>query len=74
MGEHGQRPKDATAFLIAEAFYPGLLALVGETERALGLVRNYHTIWRRYGGLPEFYNIQTHKVHNDRAQYPIRPE
>ena len=56
--------KTLPLFSSLEAFYPGLLALAGDIEQASHIVRNYHQIWRKYGSLPEFYNIMTHEVHN----------
>lgn len=43
--------KTLPLFSSLEAFYPGVLVLVGSLGQAIKLVDNYHSIWRRYGGL-----------------------
>lgn len=43
--------KTLPLFSSLEAFYPGVLVLVGSLEQAIKLVDNYHSIWRRFGGL-----------------------
>ncbi|CAF0856710.1 unnamed protein product [Brachionus calyciflorus] len=66
--------KTLPLFSSLEAFYPGVLVLTGNLDQALKLVENYHSIWRQYGSLPEFFNIQTNTIHNNREAYPLRPE
>ena len=66
--------KTLPLFSSLEAFYPGLLTLTGDLEHATKLINSYHKIWRKFGGLPEFYNIQTDSIHSNRENYPLRPE
>lgn len=66
--------KTLPLFSSLEAFYPGLLVLSGDLEQALKLIESYNLIWRQFGGLPEFFNIQTNKIHANRDSYPLRPE
>ncbi|RNA32625.1 ER degradation-enhancing alpha-mannosidase 2 isoform X1 [Brachionus plicatilis] len=66
--------KTLPLFSSLEAFYPSVLILVGNLQQAIKLIDNYHTIWRQYGGLPEFFNIQSNTIHNNREAYPLRPE
>jgi mannosidase alpha-like ER degradation enhancer 2 len=48
--------------------------LTGDLKQAVQVFQNYHKIWRKYGGLPEFYNIQSNTIHSNRDAYPLRPE
>lgn len=66
--------KTLPLFSSLEAFYPGLLTLTGDLKQAISIFHNYHKIWRKYGSLPEFYNIQTNQIHSNRESYPLRPE
>ena len=40
-----------------EAFWPGLLSLVGDHRSALKSLRNYHSLWRKFGFIPEFLDV-----------------
>jgi mannosidase alpha-like ER degradation enhancer 2 len=66
--------KTLPLFSSLEAFYPGLLTLVGNLAQATKLLDSYHTVWRQYGSLPEFLNIQSNTIHSNRESYPLRPE
>ncbi len=66
--------KSLPLFSSLDAYYPGLLTLVGDLEQARKTLLNYHLIWRQYGSLPEFYNVQIGGVHSNRETYPLRPE
>lgn len=59
-------------FQSLEAYWPGLLSLVGEIEQALKTLYNYHQVWKQYGFTPEFYDIP--HSHVKREGYPLRPE
>uniref|UniRef100_A0A0N5BJW6 alpha-1,2-Mannosidase n=1 Tax=Strongyloides papillosus TaxID=174720 RepID=A0A0N5BJW6_STREA len=61
-------------FQSLEAFYPGLLALVGDVENAKSIMLNYNHILRQYGVPPEFYNLNKFEAHSGREGYPLRPE
>ncbi len=41
--------KTLPLFSSLEAFYPSLLTLVGDLDRAIQVVDNYHLIWRQFG-------------------------
>lgn len=61
-------------FQSLEAFWPGLLSLVGDLENARKSLYNYHQIWREYGFTPEFYEVVHGRAHPKRDGYPLRPE
>ena len=66
--------KTLPLFASLDAFYPGMLTLVGNLDQAIKTAKKYHEIWRQYGSLPEFFNINTQSVHGNREAYPLRPE
>ncbi|XP_014661702.1 PREDICTED: ER degradation-enhancing alpha-mannosidase-like protein 2 [Priapulus caudatus] len=57
-----------------EAFWPGLLTLVGELDQAKKSLHNYHQVWKQFGFTPEFYNVPTNEARKNREGYPLRPE
>ncbi|TTI15329.1 ER degradation-enhancing alpha-mannosidase-like protein 2 [Bagarius yarrelli] len=61
-------------FQSLEAFWPGLQSLVGNVESATRTFHNYCTVWRQFGGLPEFYSIPQGYTVDKREGYPLRPE
>lgn len=61
-------------FQSLEAYWPGVLSLIGDTKNAMRSIHNYHTVWKQYGFLPEFYNIINAEAGNNRESYPLRPE
>lgn len=61
-------------FQSLEAYWPGVLSMVGETSLAMRTLRNYHSVWKQYGFLPEFYNIPNGETSVNRESYPLRPE
>ena len=55
-----------------QAFWPGLLVLNGDIEAAKEAHAGFFKIWRRFGALPEVFDLATRKsVHHS---YPLRPE
>uniref|UniRef100_A0A8C1GAJ3 alpha-1,2-Mannosidase n=1 Tax=Cyprinus carpio TaxID=7962 RepID=A0A8C1GAJ3_CYPCA len=44
-------------FQSLEAFWPGLQSLTGDISSATKTFHNYYSVWRQFGGLPEFYSI-----------------
>nr|KAF6329906.1 ER degradation enhancing alpha-mannosidase like protein 2 [Myotis myotis] len=44
-------------FQSLEAYWPGLQSLIGDIDNAMRTFLNYYTVWKQFGGLPEFYNI-----------------
>lgn len=62
-------------FQSLQAFWPGLLSLLGDINTAMKSLHNMHSIWKQYGFLPEFYNIPNSEAgNNNRDSYPLRPE
>lgn len=61
-------------FQSLEAFWPGVLSLIGDIEPAIKTFSKYHTVWSQYGFLPEFYNIPNAEATANRESYPLRPE
>ncbi|XP_069099993.1 ER degradation-enhancing alpha-mannosidase-like protein 2 isoform X2 [Pleurodeles waltl] len=61
-------------FQSLEAFWPGLQSLIGDTDNAMKTFHNYYTVWKQYGGLPEFYSITQGFTVDKREGYPLRPE
>ncbi|CAF3863708.1 unnamed protein product [Adineta steineri] len=69
-----QGRKTMPLFASLDAFYPGLLTLVGQLDRAKETLYAYHAMWRKYGGMPEFYNLVNQDCMQGREGYPLRPE
>lgn len=61
-------------FQSLEAYWPGVLTLVGDVNTAQRIVYNYHQVWKQFGFTPEFYNIPQSEAPNNREGYPLRPE
>ncbi|KAH1014236.1 hypothetical protein HUJ04_003100 [Dendroctonus ponderosae] len=61
-------------FQSLEAFWPGLLSLIGETSNAMKTLHNYHQVWQQYGFTPEFYYITQNEAGAGKESYPLRPE
>ena len=47
--------------------------MVGDIEKAMKSIHNYHQVWLQYGFTPEFYNIPKNEIHGTREGYPLRP-
>uniref|UniRef100_A0A8C2DKW7 alpha-1,2-Mannosidase n=1 Tax=Cyprinus carpio TaxID=7962 RepID=A0A8C2DKW7_CYPCA len=61
-------------FQSLEAFWPGLQSLTGDISSATKTFHNYYSVWRQFGGLPEFYSIPQGYTVDKREGYPLRPE
>ncbi|KAF5285491.1 hypothetical protein FQR65_LT13236 [Abscondita terminalis] len=61
-------------FQSLEAYWPGVLSLIGDTSSAMKTLYNYHQVWQQYGFTPEFYNIAQAEAGTNRENYPLRPE
>ncbi|XP_055912778.1 ER degradation-enhancing alpha-mannosidase-like protein 3 [Eupeodes corollae] len=61
-------------FQSLEAYWPGVLSLIGDISPAMKTLHTYHSVWRQYGFLPEFYNIPAAEAGSNRESYPLRPE
>ena len=66
----GKRTETTTGAL--DAFFPGLLALSGDLNRARALQDSMFKMWQVNGIEPEVYNYKTGKT--EHAGYPLRPE
>ncbi|XP_053950505.1 ER degradation-enhancing alpha-mannosidase-like protein 2 [Anastrepha ludens] len=61
-------------FQSLEAFWPGVLSMFGDIAPAMRTLVKYSSVWRKYGFLPEFYNIPLGEASPNREVYPLRPE
>lgn len=61
-------------FQSLESFWPGILSIVGDTGPAMRTMTRYISVWKKYGFLPEFFNIPTGEAAPNREVYPLRPE
>ncbi|KAM8720326.1 hypothetical protein ACLKA7_006379 [Drosophila subpalustris] len=61
-------------FQSLESFWPGILSIVGDTEPAMRTMTRYISVWKKYGFLPEFFNIPAGEASPNREVYPLRPE
>ncbi|XP_017490438.1 PREDICTED: uncharacterized protein LOC108378644 [Rhagoletis zephyria] len=61
-------------FQSLEAFWPGVLSMFGDIGPAMRTLIKYSTVWRKYGFLPEFFNIPLGEASANREVYPLRPE
>ncbi len=68
--ETGKRTATTTGAL--DAFFPAVLALDGDLDRARSLQDSMFKMWQANGIEPEVYNYKTGKV--EEAGYPLRPE
>lgn len=66
----GKRTSTTTGAL--DAFFPALLALDGDLNRARALQDSMFKMWQVNGIEPEVYNYRTGKT--EHAGYPLRPE
>lgn len=46
----------------------------GDSDTAMRIVQNYHSIWSQYGFTPEEYKLVTRHASSGRESYPLRPE
>lgn len=64
--------RTATTSGALDAFFPAVLALSGDLNRAIRLQDSSFKMWNVHGIEPEVYNYKTGKV--EHAGYPLRPE
>jgi mannosidase alpha-like ER degradation enhancer 2 len=48
-------------------------SLIGEIEKGMRSIHNYHQVWKQFGFTPEFYNIAKNDIYTNREGYPLRP-
>eukprot|EP00759_Apiculatamorpha_spiralis_P046234 PhF_6_TR42744/c0_g1_i1/m.64611/K10085/EDEM2; ER degradation enhancer, mannosidase alpha-like 2 len=56
------------------SFYAGSLSLVGDVTTAKQSVCAAHAAWRRYGAIPEGFNLWNGQASRGEYGYPLRPE
>lgn len=61
-------------FQSLDAYWPGVLSIVGDITSGMKSLHNYHQVWKQFGFTPEFYNIPQAEVGTNREGYPLRPE
>ncbi|MEK7725097.1 MAG: glycoside hydrolase family 47 protein [Acidobacteriota bacterium] len=64
--------RGATTYGALDAFFPGVLALGGDLERAKRLQDSGYKMWTKYGIEPEVFDYQ--KLEAVHAGYQLRPE
>lgn len=64
--------RTATTFGALDAFFPGVLALGGDLDRAKRLQESSLKMWTKHGIEPEVFDYQKMEVVH--AGYPLRPE
>lgn len=64
--------RTATTSGALDAFFPAVLVLDGDLNRARALQDSMFKMWQQHGVEPEVYNYRTGQV--EHAGYPLRPE
>jgi len=64
--------RTTTTYGALDAFFPAVLALSGDMDRAARLQASSLRMWRHYGIEPEEFNYRTQEVVS--PAYPLRPE
>ncbi|XP_047316787.1 alpha-mannosidase I MNS5 [Impatiens glandulifera] len=57
-----------------QAFWPGLQVLAGDVSGANSSHREFFSVWKKYGVLPERYLLDHQIIHPTEKYYPLRPE
>ncbi|KAM3179580.1 hypothetical protein ACTXT7_000315 [Hymenolepis weldensis] len=57
-----------------ESFWPGVLAMTGDMQEAKELLISYHSVWKKFGFLPEMFDFTSGTPLRSRSIYPLRPE
>ncbi len=73
-GHSGMRrgERTATTYGALDAFFPAVLALSGDVERAKRLQASSFKMWNKHGIEPEVYDYKADEVRH--PGYPLRPE
>eukprot|EP00795_Rhopilema_esculentum_P001392 gene1392-15803_t len=61
-------------FQSLDAYWPGLQTLLGDIGEASRTLFKYHSVWKKFGFTPEFYQIASTETFHGREGYPLRPE
>jgi mannosidase alpha-like ER degradation enhancer 2 len=57
-----------------QAFWPGLISMAGHVSEAKETLASMHSVWRKFGLIPEGFNFQLGAIQNGQQGYPLRPE
>uniref|UniRef100_A0A0R3T3R7 alpha-1,2-Mannosidase n=1 Tax=Rodentolepis nana TaxID=102285 RepID=A0A0R3T3R7_RODNA len=57
-----------------ESFWPGVLSMAGGIQEAKELLLSYHSVWKKFGFLPEMFDFVSGTPLRSRNIYPLRPE
>lgn len=69
--QHTEAQGSALLLLISASFV--FQSLLGNLDSAARTFQNYYSVWRQFGGLPEFYSIPQGYTVDKREGYPLRP-
>ena len=64
---------NSTVEILKEVFSILLQSLIGDIEKGMKTLHNYHQIWKQFGFTPEFYKIPNAEAQSNREGYPLRP-
>ncbi|GMS79020.1 hypothetical protein PENTCL1PPCAC_1195, partial [Pristionchus entomophagus] len=70
----GLTSHEGELFQSLEAFWPGMLTLIGDVGDAYRILMNYADLIEKYGFPPEFWDLKTKEPKGGRDAYPLRPE
>eukprot|EP00002_Diphylleia_rotans_P016763 TRINITY_DN3256_c0_g1_i7.p1 TRINITY_DN3256_c0_g1~~TRINITY_DN3256_c0_g1_i7.p1 ORF type:complete len:299 (-),score=37.87 TRINITY_DN3256_c0_g1_i7:1206-2102(-) len=57
-----------------QGFWPGVQVHIGRIQEASRTLKSFFTVWRRYGFVPEGFNLMHGVVQSKQEAYPLRPE
>ncbi|KAG9129452.1 hypothetical protein Leryth_013046 [Lithospermum erythrorhizon] len=57
-----------------QAFWPGLQVMVGDIAAANSSHREFFSVWKKFGVIPERYLLDHQMLHPTEKYYPLRPE
>lgn len=59
-------------FQSLDAYWPGVLSMLGDIPNAMKSIYNYHSVWKQYGFLPEFYNSKYYIDGSESTENPFK--
>eukprot|EP00003_Mantamonas_plastica_P003398 TRINITY_DN12703_c0_g1_i1.p1 TRINITY_DN12703_c0_g1~~TRINITY_DN12703_c0_g1_i1.p1 ORF type:complete len:451 (-),score=87.58 TRINITY_DN12703_c0_g1_i1:36-1340(-) len=57
-----------------QSFWPGLQTLYGDITNASKSLTAFYSVWRKYGFVPEGFNLVNKHIQPGQTSYPLRPE
>mmetsp|Transcript_5694 Transcript_5694/g.21489 ORF Transcript_5694/g.21489 Transcript_5694/m.21489 type:complete len:631 (-) Transcript_5694:2596-4488(-) len=57
-----------------QSFWPGTLSSLGRVDIARETLLAFHSVWRKFGAVPEGYNFMAGLIQSNQQIYPLRPE